>query len=176
MSSLPPWKNVYKSGRWPDPNNNLLRACLPRHNALQSKAQPRNMATSLLNPVPFFHFPKTAVPSTTWPCCLFRCLTLSIFLYQWHEIASLFFFTLYSRQSMPGFAVMPQEQSVSFQKETSTFWKMWHLFWHDHAGMKAKKWRLNCLLLFTDKKGSTVEAVIIFKERCFEHPGHHFSL
>lgn len=64
-------KNVYKSGMWPDPNNNILRACLERHNAFQSKVQLSNMATYVLNPF-FFFFdqntsPNTAVLSTTWP-------------------------------------------------------------------------------------------------------------
>lgn len=63
MSSLHE-KNVYKSGRWPEPNNNLLRACLPRHNALQSKRELSNMATSARNPY-FYH--STANP--TQQCC-----------------------------------------------------------------------------------------------------------
>lgn len=48
----------------PEPNNNLLRACLPRHNALQSKRELSNMATSARNPF-FFH--STANP--TQQCC-----------------------------------------------------------------------------------------------------------
>lgn len=92
-------KRFYKSGRWPDPNNNLLRACLPRHNALQSKVQLSNMATILLNPFFFFSSqplsqPSSAVNRTSLVLFL---LTLSIFLYHWHEIGMLFYGVLEAR-------------------------------------------------------------------------------
>ncbi len=165
MSSLPPWKNVYKSGRWPDPNNNLLRACLPRHNAFQSKVQLSNMATSILNPFFFFFHPNTfsqhssAVNHMTLVLFL---LTLFLFNYHWHEIGMLFH--IISEARLARIVCNARRAVFHSKKETSTFWKMWHLFWHDHAGMKVKmKTYLSSALYW--QKGSTVEAVIIFKEQ-----------
>lgn len=63
VPSLHEKKNVYKSGRWPEPNNSLLKACLPRHNALQSQEELSNMATSAQNP--FFH----SATNPTQTCC-----------------------------------------------------------------------------------------------------------
>lgn len=67
---LPPWKNVYKSGMWPDPNNNLLRACLPRHNAAESKVRLSNTAAFVLN-LFLFSLNHFSAPTTTQSCRFF---------------------------------------------------------------------------------------------------------
>lgn len=90
MSSLPPWKNVYKSGMWPDPNNNLLRACLPRHNAAESKVRLSNTAAFVLN-LFLFSLNHFSAPTTTQSCrFFFPSLTLLSCLYHWHDIVMLF--------------------------------------------------------------------------------------
>lgn len=123
MSSLPPWKNVYKSGRWPDPNNNLLRACLPRHNALQSQGGLSNMAAPALNPFFFFHptIISTRQCSQTRDLVAFSADLIHIYssvAWDWE-----FCPVAYSSQSLPVFSVMPEQQSVSFRKETSPLLK-----------------------------------------------------
>lgn len=163
MSSLPPWKNVYKSGRWPDPNNNLLRACLPRHNALHSKVELSVMATSLLNPFFFFfdHYPKIAALSITWPWCIFRRPYPYLFI-SGMKLGCLFHTILEAKHARIFYNA--RTAKCFSAKGDIHLLKNVTPIWHGHAGMKVKmKTYLSSALYW--QKGSTLEAVIIFKKQ-----------
>lgn len=152
MSSLPPWKNVYKSGRWPGPNNNLLKACLPRHNASQSAVQPGNMATSLLNPLLFPHSttlpthqccqPRDLAAFSRWPCPYYFITGTRLGRFFIHRIRGKAKRSVMPDEQcfVPKGRHLPFEKCDTYSDTTTPAWK-----W---------KWRLICLLLFTDKKAA----------------------
>lgn len=115
MSSLPPWKNVYKSGMWPDPNNNLLRACLPRHNAAESKVRLSNTAAFVLN-LFLFSLNHFSAPTTTQSCRFFfpqpDLIVISLSL-AWHCDAFSF---LIRKEGTQGVPVVPEEQCFTRKK------------------------------------------------------------
>lgn len=155
-------KNVYKSGMWPDPNNNLLRACLPRHNAAESKVRLSNMAAYVPNLFPFLTQPlfstdeRATLEFFFFPQPDLIVISLSLV---WHCDA---FSYLIRTSGTPGVPVMPEEQWFARKNETSTFFEKcdscsdtstpaWKFKWRSVFGSlltknktKTKKKRLHC--------------------------------
>lgn len=173
MSSLPPWKNVYKSGMWPDPNNNLLRACLPRHNAAESKVRLSNTAAFVLN-LFLFSLNHFSAPTTTQSCrFFFPSLTLLSCLYHWHDIVMLFH-SLSESKARKEF-LSCQRSSVSLGKnETSTFWKNVTPILTRARRHESENEDPSSALYWQKKKGLTVDAVIIFFKECALSSGPSF--
>lgn len=90
MSSLPAWKNVYKSGRWLDPNNNLLRAMAQYITEWVRTQKYDHFCTKSF---PFQPLSQHSSAVTLIMLVIFQ-LILSIFLYYRHKI-DIIFFVLY---------------------------------------------------------------------------------
>lgn len=133
FNELPPsMKNVYKSGKWPDTNNNLLKACLPAHNALQSQVVLGNTVAPAIKPF----FPPYVATFLIYCCYPHNLYALSgdlannSLLRTENGVA----FLLQNHNSIT-------KQCFISQTRRAPFLKTCHLFWHDHAAWK-REWRL----------------------------------
>ena len=71
FNEFPPFaRDVYKSGRWPDTNNNLLRGCLQKAQCFTERGENSVISTVSLLLFSLCHTPNTAALITTWPWCL----------------------------------------------------------------------------------------------------------